>query len=115
MGVNADARVPSLAARAEASPAIQPLINEYPLPNGPDNGDDTASYFATATNLVEETDFSARLDHRFSDSDDFFARYSFSDSLGLLRDVLSQHTFPQPHQAAKRKPLGSASRHAAAL
>ena len=85
VGVNTNARVPSLAARAEASPAIQPLIDEYPLPTGPDNGDGTAAYFATATNLVGETDFSARLDHRFSNNDDFFARYSFSDSLGLLR------------------------------
>jgi len=85
VGVNANARVPSLTARAEASPAIQPLIDEYPLPTGPDNGDGTADYFATATNLVGETDFSARLDHRFSGSDDFFARYSFSDSLSLLR------------------------------
>ncbi len=85
VGVNANARVPSLAARAEAGPAIQPLIDEYPLPTGPDNGDGTAGYFATATNLVGETDFSTRLDHRFSNNDDFFARYSFSDSLGLLR------------------------------
>jgi hypothetical protein len=85
VGVNANARVPSLAARTEASPAIQPLIDEYPLPTGADNGDGTAGYFATATNLVGETDFSTRLDHRFSNSDDFFARYSFSDSLGQLR------------------------------
>ncbi|MFZ0932829.1 MAG: TonB-dependent receptor [Bryobacteraceae bacterium] len=85
VGVNANARVPSLAARAEAGPAVQPLVDEYPLPTGPDNGDGTAGYFATATNLVGETDFSARLDHRFSDNDDFFARYSLSDSLGLLR------------------------------
>ncbi|MGB9458396.1 MAG: TonB-dependent receptor [Bryobacteraceae bacterium] len=85
VGVNANARVPSLAARAEASPAIQPLIDEYPLPTGADNGDGTAGYFATATNLVGETDFSTRLDHRFSNNDDFFARYSFSDSLGQLR------------------------------
>jgi len=85
VGVNANARVPSLAARAEAGPAIQSLIDEYPLPTGPDSGDGTAGYFATATNLVGETDFSTRLDHRFSNNDDFFARYSFSDSLGLLR------------------------------
>lgn len=85
VGVNANARVPSLAARAGASPAIQALLDEYPLPTGPDNGDGTAGYFATATNLVHETDFSVRLDHRFSSSDDFFARYSFSDSLSLFR------------------------------
>jgi outer membrane receptor protein involved in Fe transport len=85
VGVNANARVPSLAARDEAGPLIQSLIDEYPLPTGPDNGDGTAGYFETATNLVGETDFSLRLDHRFSTRDDFFARYSFSDSLGLLR------------------------------
>lgn len=85
VGVSANGRVPSLEARASASPAIQSLIDEYPLPNGPVDGVDTAGYFATATNLVNETDFSARFDHRFSDNDDFFGRYSFSDSLGLLR------------------------------
>ncbi|HEY6343884.1 MAG TPA: TonB-dependent receptor [Bryobacteraceae bacterium] len=85
VGVSVNSRVPSLAARAAADPAVQFLINEYPLPNGPDNGDGTAGFFATATNVVNETAFSVRLDHRFSDSDDFFARYSFSDSLGLLR------------------------------
>jgi hypothetical protein len=85
VGVNVNARVPSLAARSEANALIQPLIAEYPLPTGQDYGDGTAAYFATATNLVGETDFSARLDHRFSNSDDFWARYSFSDSLGQLR------------------------------
>ena len=85
VGVNVDARVPSLAARAQASGAIKTLIDEYPLPTGPDNGDGSAGFFATATNPVNETDFSLRLDHRFSSSDDFFARYSFSDSYSLLR------------------------------
>ena len=85
VGVSANGRVPSLAARASASGAIQQLINEYPLPNGPVDGVDTAGYFATATNVVNETDFSTRFDHRFSDNDDFFGRYSFSDSFGLLR------------------------------
>lgn len=86
VGVSANARVPSLAARQEASPAVQQLLDEYPLPNGPANGDDTAGYFATATNVVNETDFSLRLDHRFTGSDDFFARYSYSDSTSQLRD-----------------------------
>jgi hypothetical protein len=85
VGVTVDGRVPSLAARAAASPAVQSLLDEYPLPTGTDNGDGTAGYFATATNVVSETDFSGRLDHRFSSSDDFFARYSFSDSVSRLR------------------------------
>jgi hypothetical protein len=85
VGVNVDSRVPSLAARDQASGAIKTLIDEYPLPTGPANSDGSAPFFATATNPVNETDFSLRLDHRFSSSDDFFARYSFSDSDGLLR------------------------------
>jgi hypothetical protein len=85
VGVNVDGRVPSLAARAQATGAIKTLIDEYPLPTGPASGDDSAGFFATATNPVNETDFSLRLDHRFSSTDDFFARYSFSDSDGLLR------------------------------
>jgi hypothetical protein len=87
VGVSANGRVPSLEARADAvNPAVQQLLDEFPLPNGPANGDDTAGYFATATNIVNETDFSLRLDHRFTDDDDFFARYSFSDSSSQLRD-----------------------------
>ncbi len=86
VGVSVDARVPSLQARQDAvNLQLQQLLNEFPLPNGPANGDDTAGFFATATNPVNETDFSARLDHRFTDSDDFFARYSYSDSSGQLR------------------------------
>ena len=106
-----DARVPSLAARAEASPAIQGLIDEYPMPNGPDNGDGTAAYFATTTNLVGETDFSTRLDHRFSGNDDFFARYSLATPWASSA-ILSEHAFPQQHQNPEREPLGSASLHA---
>lgn len=86
VGVSANARVPSLAARQEASPAVQQLLDEFPLPTGPASGDDTAGYFATATNVVNETDFSLRLDRRFTGSDDFFARYSYSDSTTQLRD-----------------------------
>ena len=85
MGVSANSRVPSIEARADATPEIQPLLAEYPLPTGPASADGTAPYFATGTNIVNETDFSLRVDHRFSNSDDFFARYSFSDSVGLLR------------------------------
>jgi outer membrane receptor protein involved in Fe transport len=86
VGVSVDARVPSLAAREGAvSPQLQQLLNEFPIPTGPANGDGTAGFFATATNPVNETDFSARLDHRFTDSDDFFARYSYSASSGQLR------------------------------
>ena len=84
LGVSSNSRVPASAARAQASPLIKPLIDLYPLPTGPDNSDGTAPYLAASSNLVGETDFSLRLDHRLTEKDDIFGRYSFSDSLVLF-------------------------------
>ncbi|PYV92992.1 MAG: hypothetical protein DMG05_03095 [Acidobacteria bacterium] len=85
LGVSSNSRVPASAARAQASSIIKPLIDLYPLPTGADNSDGTAPYFAASSNLVGETDFSLRLDHRLTEKDDIFGRYSFSDSLGVIR------------------------------
>ncbi len=85
LGVSSNARVPSAAARARASATVRPLIELYPRPTGPDNPDGTAPYFAAASNLVGETTFSLRADHRLTSQDDVFARYSFADSLGVIR------------------------------
>ena len=85
LGVSSNARVPSREARAQAGAAVRPLIDLYPLPTGSDSPDGTAPYFAAGNNLVGETAFSLRIDHRLTEKDDFFARYSFSDSLGVLR------------------------------
>ncbi len=85
LGVSSNARVPSRAARAQAGAVARPLLDLYPLPTGPDNPDGSAPYFAAGANLVGETNLSARLDHRLGAKDDLFARYSFSDSLGVFR------------------------------
>lgn len=85
LGVSSNARVPSRTARAAASDVIRPLIDLYPVPTGADSPDGTAPYFAATSNQVGETDFSLRMDHRLSEKDDVFARYSFSDSLGIIR------------------------------
>jgi len=86
LGVTSNARVPSRAARAAAGAVIKPLIDLYPLPTGPDNPDGAAPYFAASSNLVGETAFSIRIDHRLTNRDDLFGRYSFSDSLGDIRN-----------------------------
>jgi outer membrane receptor protein involved in Fe transport len=86
LGVSSNGRVPSIAARAAAPPAVRPLLDLYPLPTGPGGPDGTAPYFATSRNLVGENALSFRVDHRLTDRDDFFARYSFSDSLGVTRN-----------------------------
>ena len=41
----ADTYVPSLASRQNAPAAVQPLLNAFPLPNGPDLGNGTAGIF----------------------------------------------------------------------
>lgn len=86
LGVSSNARVPSRAARARASAVVKPLVDLYPLPTGPDQSDGTAPYFAASSNLVGETAFSMRVDHRLTNKDDLFGRYSFSDSLGDIRN-----------------------------
>ena len=111
VGVNANARVPSLAARAEAGPAIQPLIDEYPLPTGPDNGDGTAGLFRDRHQPGWRNRF-----QRASRSP-FFQQRRFLRALFVQRlarsapVVLSEHPFPQPLQAAKCQPFGSAPHH----
>ena len=42
--------VPTVTARQNALPALQPLLNSYPLPNGPNVGTDTAQFNASFSN-----------------------------------------------------------------
>lgn len=84
-------KVPSLAVRQDpATPAaILPLLNAYPLPNGPQSAADvtneiapfSASFFDPAT--LKAT--SLRLDHKLSDRLVLFGRYNFSPSELLTR------------------------------
>jgi hypothetical protein len=73
--------VPSLSARQNAIPAIQPILNAFPLPNpgAPDNNGGSAfsgSYSDPST--VNAT--SLRIDHRVKDKFLLFGRYDYSPS-----------------------------------
>lgn len=57
--------------------AIKPYLDKYPLPNGGLNGDGTGSYFFTNVRPTNENYFMTKIDHQFSASDSFFARYTF--------------------------------------
>ncbi len=59
---------------------IQPYIDLYPIPNGPENGNGTAQYFFPNRQPTNEDYFVVKVDHQFSDSDSFFVRYTFSDA-----------------------------------
>ena len=60
---------------------VQPYLDLYPLPNGPDNGDGSGQLILANPQPLDEDYFVVKFDHQFSDSDSFFARYTFDDSI----------------------------------
>ena len=73
--------VPDTLARQSAIPAMQPFLNAFPLPNGPDNtGSGVAVLNASYSNPASLDAYSLRLDHRIHDTLALFARYDESPS-----------------------------------
>jgi hypothetical protein len=64
-------------------PLVQPYLNLYPLPNGKDNGDGSGEWNQIFNTEENEAYFLIKIDHNFSDSDTFFARYTFQDADSL--------------------------------
>jgi len=61
---------------SQLSPIALKYFALYPAPNGPGR----ANNFTFSPNLTQNSHtFDARADHRFSDKDSFFARYTFND------------------------------------
>jgi hypothetical protein len=86
--------VPSTQVRAlvlSQSPALAPIVNAYPLGNGPISS--TGVEQRTGAGRLTDTEYSEtiRLDHRFSDSTTAYARFSYDNAqtiapLGVLTD-----------------------------
>ena len=77
--------VPSLAARNNAPAAIQPLLNAFPRPNGPDLGNNLASFNSTFSNPSSLDATSLRIDHTVSPKLTLFGRYNHSPSESSIR------------------------------
>ena len=63
-------------------PAIAAILDRYPLPNNPTGpyGDRT---YATASKVITDANqFSVRIDHKFSDKDQFLARFNLNNLTG---------------------------------
>src|SRR5205809_2941784 len=54
----------------------------FPLPNGPVQGGGVAQYFFSRTQPTDEYFAQGRVDHRFSNRDAFFGRYTFDNGNG---------------------------------
>jgi len=74
--------VPDLAARQNAKPALQPYLNAFPLPNGPEDpaNPGAAQFNASYSNPASLDAYSLRIDHKLNDNLSLFGRYDYSPS-----------------------------------
>lgn len=72
--------VPSLTARNNAPTGVRPLLNLYPLPNGPERSDGFAGFASSFVNQSRHDSASLRLDHRIGDRLTLVGYYNFTDS-----------------------------------
>ena len=80
-------------------PRALPLINLFPVANGPSNGDGTAQFIGVTDRVARDDFATLKIDHQLSSSDSISARYLFDDSTQIL-----PRFFPQfPNQALNRK------------
>jgi hypothetical protein len=85
--------VPNAAARAghlpsgdvAVNPVVVPYLDLWPLPNGRDFGDGTGEFAFGHTYPTSENFAVLRLDHHFSDTDQFYVRYSFDNADSISR------------------------------
>ena len=73
--------VPDATARASAAAYMQPFLNAFPLPNGPDDPNmGVAQFNASYSNPATLDAYSLRLDYRLTGRWNLFARYNYSPS-----------------------------------
>ena len=77
--------VPDATSRAKAVASVQPLLNLWPIANGPEviqAGANTgiAEYIGTAPQHIREDFGTTRLDYNLSQKDTFYAAYTIDDS-----------------------------------
>ena len=72
--------VPSLATRQNAPAVVQPLLNAFPRPNGPDLGNGTAALTAGYSDPSTLNSYGIRIDYLLSPKITIFGRYSDTPS-----------------------------------
>jgi hypothetical protein len=72
--------VPDAASRQQASAAMQPFLNAYPVPNGAELGFGLAQFNASYSNPSSLDAYSVRIDHIINSKLSLFARYNYSPS-----------------------------------
>lgn len=88
LGLSNVARVPTAEARQGRLPGrtvtvaerVKPYLALFPLPNGRDFGNGTAEFFSSPTQPTDEDLLVGRIDHKLSENDLLFGRYTLDDS-----------------------------------
>jgi hypothetical protein len=82
LGESIVASVPDATSRAKAVASVQPLLNLWPVANGPEVGTNTgiALYTGTAPQHIREDFGTARFDWNLAAHDTFYAAYTVDDS-----------------------------------
>jgi len=71
------------------APSTKPFLDLWPLPNGGLNyGNGLGDYLNSSKTVTYQNYYMGRIDHQFSNSDFFFARYTFDDSSKNTPDTL---------------------------
>jgi len=81
----ANTYVPDLASRQNAPAAVQPLLNAFPKPTGPELGNGTAAFSAGYSDPSCLDSYSARIDYLLSQRVTLFGRYSDAPSSTVQR------------------------------
>ncbi len=89
--------VAPVASRATAVPSVVPYLNFVPLPNRINPGTALPDYVSAISNPTEEDYFMTRLDHRLSESDSLFGRYTFDDA--SVGNANPTETFANPSRS----------------
>lgn len=81
LGLSNVTLVPDNASRASAVASVQPLLNLWPVQNGPEAGGGIAIAYNNPKQAIREDFGTVRLDHNFSDSDTLAGVYTIDDSM----------------------------------
>lgn len=87
LGLSDVTLVPDAAARAQAVPAVAPLLALWPVRNGPELGGGIAEAFSHPTQRIREDFGTTRFDYNLSANDAIFGVYTIDDSSALTPTV----------------------------
>ena len=79
--------VPSLTLRQTAAPAFRPILNSFPLPNGPNLSNGFAEFAAGYSNSHTLNATSIRIDHTLNSKFVLFGRYNSAPSQSETRSI----------------------------